>query len=29
MISLKLFSPTIRELADRYAAAFPLSLIHI
>lgn len=23
MISLKLFSPTIRELADRYAAAFP------
>ena len=23
MISLKLFSPTIRELADRYAVAFP------
>jgi integrase len=23
MLSLKLFSPTIRELADRYAAAFP------
>lgn len=23
MISLKLFSPTIREMADRYAAAFP------